>query len=159
MPAPTRDPSAIVRAEAGQGPYRLVLELEGDTFAANEPIDGRARLELASGAVELVGAGSGLVAFDIVEVGGSRRMEAAWTSDCAPHHLEAGRPIETAIVKSGGFSAEDPNADFYRQFFADPLVRLPAGRWEIAAVATFAVGECGGREVTLRAPITITVGG
>jgi hypothetical protein len=60
-------------------------------------------------------------------------------------------------VKSGGFAAEDPDAAFYRTFFADPLVRLPAGTWEITAVADFSEGACDGAHHTLRAPITVTI--
>ena len=62
----------------------------------------------------------------------------------------------TGIVKSGGFSADDPDAAFYRAFFSEPLVRLPAGRWEIAAVASFVVGDRR-PEHSLRASITVTV--
>lgn len=159
VPIPTRDPAAAVRAEALDGPFRLVLELADDTWQAGEPIEGRARLELREGAggVDLVGSGGGLLAFDTVEVDGRRRMEAAWTADCAPFRLDPGAPLTAGLAKSGGYSAEDPDAAFYRAFFADPLFRLLEGRWEIAAVATFAVGECGGRVVTLRAPLTVTI--
>jgi hypothetical protein len=154
---PTGDPAGAAMSEAVDGPFRLVFTLRRDTWRAGEPIDGRARLEIATGGADLVGSGSGLVLFGFRELGGSRRMDPAMTADCAPYRLEAGAPIVTGITKSGGFSAEDPDAVFYRTFFADPLVRLPAGRWEITAVATFVVGACGNPEHTLRAPITVTV--
>ena len=155
--SPTRGPSDVVRAEARDGQLGLVFELEDDTFRAGEPIDGQARLEIASGGADLVGSGSGLVGFEFREVGGRRRIGPVWTSDCHQYRLEAGTPIVTGILKSGGFSADDPDAAFYRAFFAEPLVRLPAGRWEIAAVASFVVGECGNPEHSLRASITVTV--
>ncbi len=53
---------------------------------------------------------------------------------------------------------DDPDVAWYIGFANDPLLRLPEGRWELAASATFSVGECGGDWIELRAPITITVG-
>jgi hypothetical protein len=37
------------------------------------------------------------------------------------------------------------------------MVRLPAGTWEIAAVAEFTEGACDGPTHSLRAPITVTI--
>lgn len=155
-PGGSRDPGQAVHTEATAGPFTLVFELGDDTWRAGEPIAGRAWLTVAGGSAELYGSGSGLLAFDFREVDGSRRMEAAWTDDCQPYRLEAGSPLSSGITKSGGFGGDDPNAAFYRAFFADPLVRLPAGRWEITATASFGVGDCGG-ERTIRAPIMVTI--
>jgi hypothetical protein len=67
-------------------------------------------------------------------------------------------PLSSRLTKSGGFTAEDPDAAFYQAFFADPVVRLPAGEWRITAVASFTEGEgCTGKAVMLKVPITITV--
>ncbi len=159
VPVPTPPPGPIVRAVDVDGPFQLVLELAGRSFAAGEPIEGRAWLELVpgAGAFDLWGSGGGLIAIETVQLDGTWDLRAAWTADCAPHRLAPGAPIGGGLVKSGGFSEDDPNAAAYRAFFADPLFRLPAGRWEVAAVAAFAVGECGGPEVALRAPIEIVV--
>ena len=156
-PGPTPQPSGAVRAEAVDGPFRLVFELAKDTWRAGEPIDGRASLEITAGGVELVGSGSGLVLFGFRELDGRRQMGPGATADCKVYRLDAGRPLATGITQSGGFAGEDPDAAFYRAFFADPLVRLPAGRWEIQAFAFYAVGACGNPEDTLRAPLTVTV--
>lgn len=156
IPVPSSGP--IARAEASQGPYRLVFELEAAAFAVDEPIDGRAWLEVAGGApVELRASGSGLVLFELREIGGTRGM-GGWTADCRRYEV-AGRTEPVAIKKSGGYSTDDPDAAWYIGFFNDPLLRLPAGRWELTALADFTEGECGGPRVELRAPITITVGG
>ena len=62
------------------------------------------------------------------------------------------------VRKSGGFSADDPNADFYRSFFADPLVHLPAGDWTLTAVASLVDGYGGsGESYTLRAAVLVHV--
>jgi hypothetical protein len=100
-----------------------------------------ARLEVAQGSVNLNGSGSGLIAFAFREIDGRRQMGPAWTADCRTYDLAAGSPISSAIVKAGGYSDDQPDAAFCMAFFADPLVRLPAGRWEITATAQFAVGD------------------
>jgi hypothetical protein len=147
-----------VRAEASDGPFQLVFELPAATWQAGQPIDGRASLGIATGGADVGGSGSGLVGFEFREVGGHLQVGPAWTSDCRQYHLDAGAPLVTEIVKSGGFAAEDPDAAFYRSFFADPLVRLPAGTWEIAAVADFTEGgACDGAQHTMQAPITVTI--
>ena len=80
------------------------------------------------------------------------------TADCAPYRLEPGRPLTSAITKSGGYSADDPNAAFYRAFLADPVVSLPAGDWRITAGASLVEGEgCSGASRNLSAPITVHV--
>lgn len=158
-PEPTETNAPPARAEDVEGPFRLVFELPKTTWQAGEPIEGQAVLSLVgAGSTELSGSGGGLIAFDILEVGDRRHMEAGWDSSCASHRLEAVRPIVSGIVKSGGFTAEDPDADFYRAFFADPLVRLPPGDWQITAVASFVDGRgCAGQSYLLRAPILVHV--
>jgi hypothetical protein len=154
--SPTGGAPQVVRVEAVEGPFRLVFELEDDTFAVDEPIDGRAWLEVGDAPVELWASGSGLVLFDLREIGGTRGM-GGWTDDCVRYEV-AGRTEPTPIKKAVGYSMDDPQAAWYVGFAADPLLRLPAGTWELAARATFSVGACGGDWIELRAPIRITVG-
>jgi hypothetical protein len=74
--------------------------------------------------------------------------------------LAIDRPIVRAIRKSGGYGEDQPDAEFYRSFFADPLVRLPVGDWDIRAVAEFiddrdcSIGTNHSMAVTLRVHIT-----
>ncbi len=154
--------SSTARAEATEGPFRLVFELPKDTWRADEAIDGLATLSLVEGTgMDLGGSGGGgggLIGFGIDEVDGSRHMGPAFTADCAPYRLEAGKPMTSPIKKSGGFSAEDPNAAFYNGFFADPAVHLPPGDWTISAVASFVEGQgCSGQSHDMRASILVHV--
>jgi len=156
-PSPSPSADSRIHAEAADGLFRLVFDLPRTTWQAGEPIDGLARLEVLAGGADLAGSGSGLIGFEFREVGGSRQMGAAWNDDCRQSRLDAGAPLETGIIKSGGFGGEDPDAAFYRAFFADPMIRLPAGTWEIAAIAEFTEGLCDGARHSLRAPITVTI--
>jgi hypothetical protein len=151
--------SSSLRAETTEGPFRLVFELPKDTWRADEAIDGLATLSLVEGTgIDLGGSGRGLLGFGIDEVNGSRHMGPAWTLDCHTYRLVRDNPMTSPIRKSGGFSADEPNADFYRSFFADPVVHLPPGDWKITAVASFVEGQrCTGQDHLLQASIVIHV--
>jgi hypothetical protein len=159
--APAQDPSSpsSQRAEDLQGAFQLVFEVPRGTWQAGDAIDGVATLALARGSgVDLGGSGGGLVGFDFAEVDGSRHVEPAWTADCAPYRLDLGKSITSSIKKSGGFTAEQPDADFYRSFLTDPIVRLPAGDWKITAIASFIEGKgCSGQSHTMAATVLVHV--
>jgi hypothetical protein len=159
--APTSAPGsdAAQRAEDLEGSYRLVFELERGTWKAGEPIDGLATLALLDQeAVDVGGSGSGLFGFGFEEVGGRRRLGPASTADCVTYRLDRATPRTSNIKKAVGFSADEPDADFYRTFISDPLLRLPVGDWRITAVAQFIEGvSCGGASRSLIAPILVHV--
>jgi hypothetical protein len=156
--APTPAPTPA-QATDTQGRYQLVFELPKTDWRASDSITGLATLSLiGSGGVDFGSSGSGPIGFGFDEVGGSRQMGPVWTADCKYDRLESGQPKTSPITKSGGFIGEDPNVDFYRSFFADPLVHLPAGDWTITAVANFVEGSgCSGASYTLKAAILVHV--
>lgn len=158
-PSPS-GPNEVQRADDLQGPFQLVFELPKDTWRTNEAIIGLATLSLVEGSeVDLSGGGGGLLrGFEFTEVNGTRHVEPVWTTECGRYRLEPGKPISSSITKSGGFISDQPEADFYREFFKDPAVRLPAGDWTITAIASFTEGlDCRGPSHTLRATILVHI--
>jgi hypothetical protein len=130
------------------------------TFRPGDSIEGVATLRLiAPGPGALSGSGSGLVGFAFHEVGGEGRgMDPAATSDCAPYHISIDMPITFAIVKSGGVSGDEPDAAFKRAFLDGPIVRLPAGTWDITARASFTDGAaCEGPSIDIPATVRVVV--
>ena len=158
-PTPSPGTGESRRADERQGAYTLGFELPKTTWRSGEAIGGTATLHLASAnSADVSGSGSGLIGFDFAELGGSRHVVPAQTSDCRPYRLDPDRPMESAIVKSGGFYPEQRDFEFYRSFLSDPLVRLPAGEWTIAAVASFTEGRgCTGKGRTLRAAVKVRI--
>lgn len=152
-------PPGPIGAADVDGPFRLELVLPRTTWSTTDEIEAQATLRyLLPMGVELGGAGSGLLGFSAIEVGGTRRMDAGWQADCARWNLAADAPITSGLTKGGGWSADDPNAAFYEAFFADPEYHLPPGRWLITAHAVFAEGpDCRGAQHDLRASREITV--
>jgi hypothetical protein len=148
-------------AEDVDGRFRLTFTLPRATWASGESITGEAALALLEGdPAELGVAGNGPIEFMFQEVGGRREIGPAWDTVCASAGLASDSPITRPIRKSGGYANDQPDADFYRSFFADPLVRLPAGDWDISAIAEFFDGrDCGAADhhsmrATLRVHVT-----
>jgi len=147
------------RAATLQGRFQLVFDLARGSWKAGDVVEGFATLALVDGVgVDLSGSGGGLFGFDFAEVNGTRHVAPVSTADCGPYRLELGKPMMSAIRKSGGISDDDPNADFYRAFLTDPIVRLPAGDWTITAIADFIEGKtCSGASRRLTAPIVVHI--
>ena len=144
-----------VRAESSDERFRLTLTLPAATWPAGTAIDGEAVLTVEEGAVDLGGSGGGLIAFRYSQVGGRIVVEPVWTADCAPHRLSAAEPIRSPLEKSGGWSDDDPDAQFYEEFLQAKGVRLLPGLWDITAIAS---GGCGdGATVALETTVRILV--
>lgn len=148
-----------VEARDADETFELVLRVGSARYAVNQPIDLTATLSYLGPdpGVDLVGSGSGLIAYRARQLDGRLDIGGTSTADCQTYRLDRGRPIVERYSKSGGWSNDDPDAAFYRVFFADPVFRLPRGRWRISATAGFAVEECGGVIHGLAAEVTIVV--
>jgi hypothetical protein len=151
---PAIDPGPVV-GESTEDRFRLTLTLPSATWPAEAAIEGEAVLALDQGAVELGGSGGGLINFRYSQVGGRIVVDPIWTADCARHRLTATEPIRTPLAKSGGWSEDDPDAAFYREFLQADDVRLLPGLWDITAIAA---GGCGdGPTVSLETTVRILI--
>ena len=141
---PSEAPGPIgVRAE-NQG-FVLQVVLPSAGFASTDAIPVTTTLTWSGPAAKATiwGSGSGPVEFLIAEVGGGRRtMGGAMTADCRPSSYARGVPVDVPLVKSGGYTGDDPNAAFYQAWYADPVLRLPAGRWQLRVTAIGFLAPC-----------------
>ena len=124
--------------------FRLALAVASDTFDAGQPIgiDATLTYEGPAERATVWASGSGVVSFGLRQLDGDLGMGAAMTGDCAVHEFVRMDPVAIPYTKSGGYSADDPNAGFYRAFFADQILRLPAGTWRITANAGGFLAPC-----------------
>jgi len=76
-----------------------------------------------------------LVVFSLEQLDGPRDMLDV-VSDLMCREVDLGRdqPIDVPFLKNGGYSATDPQAAFWKQYFADRELHLPAGQWRIVAM-------------------------
>ena len=146
-PAPPSTLPAVDAPVSGSdtsGDFTLTISSPHSVYSASDAIDVQAALSLAQGAgsTSLSGSGSGLIVFGIKQLDGTRQMDGISTADCAlgRYTVSPADPLVVPFWKGGGFSASDPDAAFWRSYFADPLLHLPAGEWEISADASFDEG-------------------
>lgn len=159
-PRVTLSPSASPFAASTIGDFRLELRLAKLAWAAGEPMTGEAELiYLGSSPMNLVGAGSGLIVFNYVEVGGRRQLLGVSTADCAPHDITAGTPITAPLVARGGYDTADPSNAWIGQAMSSQGVRLPAGTWDVTAQAEFTENACDGPRYTLETTVRVVIGG
>lgn len=152
-PDVTPDPQAT---SVRDGRFELVFTVDRTTLRPGDAITGTAELWLRGpGSGALSGPGQ-LFGFEFAEVGGSHRLVApVMDTDCSPHQMGSDAPLTSTIVKSG--VAVD---DFSRTFLEGRPVHLPAGTWDITAIAWFHEGrECGGLLREVRATIRVVVNG
>jgi hypothetical protein len=151
-----------VSAEATEGDFRLELDVQQERYRAGQPVIADITLSYLGDetSVDLWGSGLGVVGSRLRQLDGSIEHGWATTTDCRPHPITPGEPLHKPFAKSGSFSPDEPLAEFYEAYFADPLLRLPPGRWELTAVTGFTVGggDCGeGPSIDLEVSVEVVV--
>ena len=157
-PADPLPPAEPIEARAG-GPdgFELVLRSEKQVYAVDEPMTVGATLVYRGplDSIDLFGSGSGPLIFSLEQLDGPIDMQPVLTADCARHTFLRDEVLRKPFAKSGGFSDDEPMAGFWRAFFADRQLRLPAGTWRINASMSLDAGECGGQPVRHGASIVV----
>ena len=134
----TPDPQTV---SAIDGRYEVRFTVNRTTLKPGDNITGTAELWLKAGGSGVLSGPSQLFSFEFVEVGGQQRAVApVLDTDCSPHQLGQDKPLTSPIYKSGAPGA-GANGDFVRQFIDGDAINLPAGTWEISAVAGFVDGR------------------
>jgi hypothetical protein len=163
-PAPSPSPAESlpsaepIEAHAG-GPdgFELILRADKQAYAVDEPMTVGATLVYRGprDSIDGFGSGSGPIMFTLEQLDGPIDTGGAMNSDCARHTFVRDEVVSRPFQKSGGFSDDDPLAGFWRAFYADPQLRLPAGTWRITAATAFDLGDCGGQPVRHSASIVV----
>ena len=156
-------PDEPLAAVAQGGGFVLAMTLPTNHFVIGDAIDVRTTMTWSGPAQNVVlrASGSGPVAFIFQELTGRRRiLGGAMTADCAQHPFAQGVATPIPLRKSGGWSADDPDAPFYEAFYRDPQLHLPAGRWRVMAEVDGYLADCSDNapRVKLRATLEIGVG-
>ena len=151
---PSGSPQPLVRA----GEFTLEISSPRDTWSAGEPIEVIATLTYLGASSDIIyGPEPDPLSLGEREIGGTRDMPASLTYYGGSVQIGP-EPLVVEYRKSGGWSpGDDPNEAFYEQFFADPELRLPAGRWEVSAWARFATAAAGPYTVDTTAALWLTV--
>lgn len=152
----TPDPQTVT---VPGGRFEVRFTVDRTRLRTGDNIAGSAELWLKAGGSGVLSGSSDLFAFEFAEVGGQNRVVVPLVSgDCSPHQVGADRPLTSPIVKSGGVADGNANSEFVRQFLEGTDIHLPAGTWDISAVAGFVDGRaCSGLPHSIRATVRVTV--
>lgn len=91
-------------------------------------------------------AGMHQIEFGLEQLDGPIYPVPASSIPCMRYSLKAGEPFREPFRKMGGFDATDPLADWYRDYFADEALRLPAGVYLLSALAYGWLDGCAGED-------------
>jgi hypothetical protein len=150
----------LAAGEVTQDGITLAATAEPAVVTVGEPIEVEAVLTHDRPDPLLVtGSGTGIVVFRVTRLGdGLTSGLPVSNGDCARHRLPAGEPTVVPFTKSGGFSPDDPNADFLDIYFSDPTLTLPPGIWRIDITTQGNLGAgCTGPQLDLALSLIVTV--
>lgn len=155
---PTSSPGQPVSVTRTDGVYSLTFTVAKASWDVSEVIVGTATISVVDGHdAAISGAGENVFGFEFSRVGGPR-FQPVWPASCKSYLISPDQPLVFAIEKSGTIDPLDPNAPYYREFFRDPQIRLPAGEWRVTAVAQIHDGpDCAGAGRLVRLPIDLRV--
>ena len=161
-PTPTIAPADVpIGDDTQEGPIQLTLTSPHRQYGAGEPIEVIARLGYWGDRPSVTTYGSssfGPVAFWLRQLEGDVLLGPGGTADCLEQvMLRQNEPIELPFSKSG-LGLSDADGEFWQAWRSDPVLRLPAGTWEISAMTEFSFAmDCSVAGPTLRPSITIVV--
>jgi hypothetical protein len=140
------------------GAFRLELVLPRVEWKSDEPLTGTVTLSYDGPNRTKIYGSAGLLNFRYAEVGGPHKVEPVSTAECGSYDADPATPMSKPLSKSGAFSDDDPDVAFLRSFLTAPDVRLPAGTWDVTALAQFTEGGmCGAGGHSMAATVRVTV--
>lgn len=71
--------------------------------------------------------------------------------------LKKGEVYTIPFVKSGGYSEDDPDADFWKDFFAEEELKLPKGTYTFAGITAFTLDQEQQERVELKTEFVVEV--
>ncbi|SFJ41207.1 hypothetical protein SAMN02799624_04371 [Paenibacillus sp. UNC496MF] len=137
--------------------FELKLHIERTTVKAGEPIAASASLTYIGDQPKITVWGArSFLTFAIHDANGFA-MEGASTAERAPTGLNRGQTYAYPFFKSGGYDSQAPDADFWRAFYAEKELRLPAGRYVLEANLSFDLHEALDGRAAYRAAAHATI--
>lgn len=140
--------AAMVDAETGEiftvaekNGFELTLYADKDTYTADEEIHIRATLEY-KGLTDTITIwhGDPYLTFSLSD-GKDFQTGGLVLTILTSTKLNKGYLYEFSYRKSGGYSENDPDADFWRAFYQEKALKLPAGTYKVSACGAFHISE------------------
>ncbi|MDQ0888600.1 hypothetical protein QFZ81_003688 [Paenibacillus sp. V4I9] len=121
--------------------FEMKLNIVKTKFKVGEPIVYSASLTyIGNNNSILIWGGHTYILFSVTD-GKKIKMEGVNTAELTATKLNQGETREYPFFKSGGYSANDPDAGFWKKFYAEKDLILPAGTYLITARSEFSLTE------------------
>ncbi|QHW32906.1 hypothetical protein GZH47_20215 [Paenibacillus rhizovicinus] len=121
--------------------FEMKLHLDRTTYKKGEPIVASATFAYVGDEPKVTIYGShGFLGFGIHD-GKDFAMDGMSTAERAPTELVRGKTYTYPFFKSGGYGSDDPDADFWRAFYAEKDLILPPGTYVLTASVNFDLHE------------------
>ncbi|OMF36007.1 hypothetical protein BK133_10010 [Paenibacillus sp. FSL H8-0548] len=121
--------------------FEMSLNMNKTVFAKNEPIDYSVSLTYIGEEESItIWGGRTYIGFYLTD-GKKFEMEGANTTELVATTLKKGETQQFPFYKSGGYSNDDPDASFWKQFYEEKDLLLPSGTYFISANCLFSLGE------------------
>lgn len=121
----------------------FVLKLFADkaSYTTDEPIQIRATLEyVGEKDTFTIWHGIPYISFSLTD-GADFNVDGMILTVLTSTELNRGEVYEFDYVKSGGFSADDPNAEFWENFYQEEDLKLPVGIYTVTVRGAFSLSE------------------
>ncbi len=140
-----QDPMVQENSFAERNGFELRLFTDKLTYTTDEAIPLWATLEYVGEQDKItIWHGDPYITFSIkdsVTDGDAFRVDGLVLTILTSTELERGKIYEFDYVKSGGFSEDAPDADFWREFYQTKELKLPAGTYTVTVNGAFHVSE------------------
>ena len=121
--------------------FEMKLNIQKKKYKVGEPIHYSASLTYIGDSDSILVWGPHTYIMFSLTDGKKIKMEGASTLELAATKLFKGETNEYPFFKSGGYSVNDPDAGFWKEFYAEKDLLLPAGTYLIAANSNFSLTE------------------
>ncbi len=121
--------------------FEMKLNITKTKFKVGEPIVYSASLTyIGNSEWILIWGGHTYILFFVTD-GRKIKMDGANTAELTATKLNRGETHDFPFFKSGGYSSNDPYAGFWKKFYAEKDLLLPAGTYLITAICGFSLTE------------------
>lgn len=126
------------------GMFRLSLYLANKQLWANEPIDIYSTLEFIGDTDTVtIWHGNPYIIYTLYDDQGVCYTNAIIQTVLESTTITKGDLMTFNFQKSGGWSTDDPNAEYWEAFYSDPELKLPKGKYTLSVGCAFGLSEEG----------------
>ena len=133
---PTPVANEPVSGESISNDFRLRLHADKSVYRTDEAIQIHATIEyIGEKETQNMEGGGSVLVFSVTD-GADFNMDGLWLTELRRYGFKKGVEYVADFVKSGGYDAYDPMADFWEEFYDQEELFLPPGTYTVSVSTT-----------------------